>query len=107
MAKFIKTPFTIEVHDLMHRPGEHRERQLDVVAPEKMGEGIISVPAGENIHLDLRLESLGDGILVSAEIETTAFGECGRCLEPIEEDLELEFQELFAYSVDEAFDYEV
>ncbi|MEG1392447.1 MAG: DUF177 domain-containing protein, partial [Aurantimicrobium sp.] len=65
MAKFVKTPFTIEVYDLMHRPGEHRERELDIAAPEKLGEGIIAVPAGENIHLDLRLESLGDGILVT------------------------------------------
>jgi uncharacterized protein len=107
VAKFVKTPFTIEVFDLMHRPGEQRERELDIAAPEKLGEGIIAVPAGDNIHIDLRLESLGDGILVSAEIETTAIGECGRCLEPIEQDLEVEFQELFAYSVDEAFDYEV
>ena len=96
MAKFVKTPFTIEVYDLMHRPGEQRERELDFAAPEKLGEGIIAVPEGENIHINVRLESLGDGILVSAEVETTAFGECGRCLEPIEQDLEVEFQELFA-----------
>lgn len=91
----------------MHRPGEHREREYDIAAPEKLGEGIIAVPSGENIHIDLRLESLGDGILASAEVETVAVGECGRCLEPIELELEVEFQELFAYSVDEAFDYEV
>lgn len=91
----------------MHRPGEHREREYDIAAPEKLGEGIIAVPAGENIHIDLRLESLGDGILVSADVETLAIGECGRCLEPLEQELEVEFQELFAYSVDEAFDYEV
>lgn len=107
MIKFVKTPFTIEVYDLMHRPGEHREREYDIAAPEKLGEGIIAVPVGENIHIDLRLEALGDGILVSAEVETRALGECGRCLEPIEQELQVEFQELFAYSVDEAFDYEV
>lgn len=91
----------------MHRPGEHREREYDIAAPEKLGEGIIAVPAGENIHIDLRLESLGDGILVTAEVETLAIGECGRCLEPIEQELEVEFQELFAYSLGEAFDYEI
>ncbi|MEY4040268.1 MAG: hypothetical protein RLZZ52_1136 [Actinomycetota bacterium] len=61
----------------MHRPGEHREREYEIAAPEKLGEGIIAVPAGENIHIDLRLESLGDGILVSAEVETVAIGESG------------------------------
>ncbi len=107
VAKFVKTPFTLSVHDLMHRPGEQREKTLEIPAPEKIGEGIIAVPEGEMLDLQVRLEALGDGILVTAEIETTAVGECGRCLDPIEEDLELEFQELFAYSVDEAFDYEV
>jgi uncharacterized protein len=107
MAKFNKTPFTVSVHDIMHRPGEQREFSRDIAAPEKFGEGLISVPAGANIHLELRLESVHEGILASAEVETTAVGECGRCLEPITEDLEVEFQELFAYSLDEAFDYEV
>ena len=107
MSKFVKTPFTVSVHDLMHRPGEQREMSLDISAPEKLGEGLIAVPAGANIHLELRCESIHEGILVTADIETTAVGECGRCLEPLTEDLQVEFQELFAYSVDEAFDYEV
>ena len=107
MPKFVHTPFTVNVYDLMHRPGEHREKQLDITLPERMGEGLISVPEGEKVHVDLRLESLGDGILALAEVETTAVGECGRCLEPMELDLQVEFQELFAYSLDEAFDYEV
>jgi uncharacterized protein len=107
VTKFVKTPFTIGVHDLMHRPGEHREKEFDIVLPERLGEGLVAVQAGEKLHLDLRIESLGDGILVSAEVDALATGECGRCLEPVEMDLEVEFQELFAYSLDEAFDYEV
>jgi uncharacterized protein len=107
VTKFVKTPYTVNVHDLMHRPGETREREFDVVIPEKLGEGLIAVPAGDRVLVDLRLEALHDGILVTGEVETTAVGECGRCLDPVELDLEVEFQELFAYSVDEAFDYEV
>ena len=107
MAKFVKTPFTVSVHDLMHRPGEHREKELDVVLPERLGEGLISVPAGDTVHVDLRLESLGDGILATGDVDAVALGECGRCLEPMQLDLQVEFQELFAYSLDEAFDFEV
>ena len=107
MSKFIKTPYTVDVYDLMHKPGEYRERVLDIAAPEQLGESLVAVPAGQNIHVDLRLESLHDGILASAEVETQASGECGRCLEPMVLDLQVEFQELFAYSIDEAFDYEV
>lgn len=107
MAKFRETPYTVNVYDLMHRPGEQRELSFDITVPEHLGEGIISVPAGEKLHVELRLESVHEGILASAELETVAVGECGRCLEPLTEDLQVEFQELFAYSLDEAFDYEV
>ena len=55
----------------------------------------------------MRLESLHDGILVTGEADTVAQGECVRCLIDITQPVEVEFQELFAYSPDEAFDYEV
>lgn len=97
----------MNVRDLVHRPGEMRERTLDFALPEKLGEGAASVAAGENIHLDLRLEGLHDGILVSADVDTVARAECVRCLDPVEIDVEVEFQELFAYSPDEAFDFVV
>ena len=97
----------MNVRDLVHRPGEMRERVLDFAVPEKLGEGAASVPAGEQIHVDVRLEGLHDGILVSAEVDTVAHAECVRCLDPVEIDVEVEFQELFAYSPDEAFDFVV
>ncbi len=101
------SPFLIDVRDLVHRPGEMRERVLEFALPEKLGEGAASVAEGEIIDIDLRLEGLHDGILVSADVETVAHGECARCLDPIEIDVEVEFQELFAYSPDEAFDFVV
>ena len=105
MARFVPTPFTVGVHDLMHRPGEQREKELDIVVPEKMGEGLVAVQKGTAMHLNVRLESVHEGILVSVDVDTEAAGECGRCLEPLTEEVQVDFQELFAYSLDEAFDY--
>ena len=59
------------------------------------------------MQLDVKLEGLHEGILVSAEIETEATGECVRCLDPVSIPVQVEFQELFAYSLDEAFDFAV
>jgi uncharacterized protein len=59
------------------------------------------------VRLDVRLESLHDGILVSAEVGTVARGECVRCLIDVEQPVEVEIREVFAYSHDEAFDYEI
>ena len=50
------------------------------------------------LEIDLRLESVHEGILATGEAFGRASGECGRCLDPIESDVEVDFQELFAYS---------
>lgn len=95
------------VRDLINRPGEMRERERTITVPETLGEALITVPAGESMHLDVRLESVHEGILATVEAHARAHAECGRCLEPFTEDLEVEFQELFAYSVTEADEYGV
>jgi uncharacterized protein len=104
---FTATPYTVPVYDLMHRPGEMREKQLDIVVPEGFGNAVIGLRAGSNLRVDLRLESLHDGILVSGAVRAKAVGECVRCLIDVELPVRVEFQELFAYSFDEAFDYTV
>jgi uncharacterized protein len=107
VSTFKKTPYTVNVRDLLHKPGEMREHRFDIATGEKLGEGLLAVPAGEELHVDLRLESVHEGILVSADVSAEAVGECSRCLRDIAQTVEVEFQELFAYSSDEAFDYEV
>jgi uncharacterized protein len=107
VSHFVATPYTVPVFDLMHRPGEMREAHLDVAEPEGYGNAVIGVRQGTNVHLDTRMESLHDGILVSGEVDTEAEGECVRCLIDVKVPIEVEFQELFAYSFDEAFDYAV
>jgi uncharacterized protein len=84
-----------------------RERTLQITVPDDMGTDIIAVKAGSTLDVDLRLESLHDGILVSADVSGTASGECVRCLIDIEHPVVVEIQEVFAYSQDEAFDYEI
>lgn len=91
----------------MHRPGEMRERQLDIASPEPFANAVIGVPEGAEVQIDLRLETLHDGILVSAEVDATATGECVRCLTEVALPVEVDIQELFAYSEDEAFEYQV
>ena len=91
----------------MHRPGEMREHRLDFPAPEQLGEGAAVVAVGTALRIDVRLEGLHDGILVSGEVDTVATGECVRCLDPVSLVIEVDFQELFAYSPHEAFDFVV
>lgn len=107
VSHLIQTPYTVAVYDLMHRPGEMREKDLDVVVPEGFGNAVIGIKTGSTVHIEARLESLHDGILVSGRVRAPADGECVRCLIDVHQVVRVEFQELFAYSFDEAFDYTV
>jgi len=100
-------PFVVPVHDIVRRPGEMREHQVSVALVEQWGEGIVSFEPGGEIDLDIRVESVHEGILVSGTAQAEYAGVCGRCLREIAEPVEVEFQELFAYPGEEETDFEV
>lgn len=102
-----KSSFRIDVVDLLHRPGEMREREFEAAAGEDWRNAVIAVPKGTPVKVHARLESLHEGILVTATAETIAVGECVRCLQALEELIKVEIQEVFAYSLDDAFDYSI
>ena len=91
------TQYQISTHDLGRRPGSMRTLELDVTATEPMGNEVIAVRAGAQIALDLRLEAVMDGVLVTGTVSTTAEGECVRCLDPLTRDLTVDVTEMFAY----------
>jgi uncharacterized protein len=99
--------FEISVRDLMHKPGEMRRVDFEVDLPEELSNAIISVPAGTHFELELRLESVHEGILATGGGDTFAVGECSRCLDPVEIDVKVDFVELFAYSLTNEDDFVV
>jgi uncharacterized protein len=62
-----------------------------------MGVELVGVPAGADIELDIRLEAVMEGVLVSGTARAPVTGECARCLDPLTSSTEVEFQELFRY----------
>nr|WP_231121507.1 YceD family protein [Motilibacter peucedani] len=68
-----------------------------VPAPAGLGSDVIGVAQGSDLALELRLEAVMEGVLVSGTALATVTGECVRCLDPIEHELEVDVQELFAY----------
>jgi uncharacterized protein len=66
-------------------------------APEGWRVELIGVPAGGEVRAHLRLESVMEGVLVSGNLDVPVTGSCARCLEPIEDTLHLDVQELYAY----------
>jgi len=89
--------FQFNTHELPRRAGEMKEYQLDLEILEPVGVPLVAVPAGDVIELDIRLESVAEGILLSADLYAIAKGECIRCLDPVEITVERKIQELYRY----------
>ena len=89
--------FKLNTYELPRRAGEMKEYELDIVMSERFGVELISVPAGEVIEVDVRLESVTEGVLLSADVYAVAQGECIRCLDPLEIVIERKIQELYSY----------
>jgi uncharacterized protein len=68
-----------------------------VPAPADIRGEMIGALPGSDLVLDLRLESVSEGVLVSGTTRVTLTGECARCLDPLTEELEVDIQQLYVY----------
>lgn len=96
----------LDTHDLARRAGELRTVRSTVEAPADLGIAVIGVPAGSPIELDLRLEAVVEGVLVTGTASAQLVGECVRCLTEVTDEVEVDVQELFTYAESEATDEE-
>jgi uncharacterized protein len=69
----------------------------DLPAPADLGTDLLALPEGSPLQLDLQLESVMEGVYVTGTVHGLATGQCGRCLGPVEQAVDVELQELYAY----------
>jgi DUF177 domain-containing protein len=89
--------FVFDMRALGRRPGEFRDERRTAAAPDGLGSGLVLVPAGADVALDLRFEAVSEGVLVTGSAVAPLTGECARCLEPLASTIEVSFQELYGY----------
>ncbi|MEU9884895.1 DUF177 domain-containing protein [Sphaerisporangium sp. NPDC051011] len=97
-----RAPWVISTHDLGRRPGSMREISRALPAPANLSVGMIGVLKGAEIELRMRLEAVMEGVLVTGTATAPLSGECSRCLDPLNSEIEVGFQELFFYSAEDA-----
>lgn len=93
-----RRPFVLDVRELGRRPGSMRAVRRSLPAPADLGVELARVPAGAPVELDLRLESVVEGVLASGTVAAPVTGECARCLGPVTGTVTVDVQELFAYA---------
>jgi uncharacterized protein len=90
-------PLVFDVRELGRRPGSMRPVQRTAPAPDGLGLELARVAPGVPLRLDLRMEAVVEGVLVSGTVTAPVSGECGRCLDPVTSEISVGIQELFAY----------
>jgi uncharacterized protein len=88
----------IPITDLLHRPGNMRQLVIKETLSAEIGTPVARIPVGGELEIELRLESVHEGILATGKVLSDGTADCSRCLDEINLEIEVDFQELFAYS---------
>lgn len=90
-----RSGLVFDIHELGRRAGGLKEIEARVPAPDGIGNAMIGVPANSSVDLEVRLESVVEGVLATGVAGLQLRGQCARCLTEIEADAEIDIQELF------------
>lgn len=102
-----RQPLVVDTHELTRSPGSIKAVQRTVPAPADLRVQLIGVPQDAEISLDLTLEAVVEGVLVTGRVEAPLEGECARCLAPVHEHGRYEITELYNYPGRDAEDDEL
>jgi uncharacterized protein len=92
-----RSPLVINISRLGRRPGSMMTVAESVPSPSRIGVELVAIEKGAPLDLDLRFESVSEGVLVTGTVSGPTVGECARCLTPITGEVEIDLTELFAY----------
>ena len=89
--------FVIPLTKLQRRPGNMWETDLVFGPVTDMGVALARVSPNTSMAAHVRLESVMEGVLATADVDYQVEAECARCLEPLEWNDSTSLQELFIY----------
>jgi uncharacterized protein len=87
----------VDIARLGRRPGAMISLRDTIPSPTRIGVELIAIAQGAPLQLDLRLESVSEGVLVSGTVSAPTVGECSRCLTAMAGHVQVTLTELFAY----------
>lgn len=92
-----RSGLVLDTHEVGRRVGAAKQVSRVTEAPDGIGIAMIEVPPGSPIALELTLESVVEGVLVTGTADVSVTGQCARCLEPIQRQLVIDLQELYCF----------
>lgn len=90
-------PLSVDIAELKGRPGTQQSLTRAAQAPAEMSTVLIGIEEGTGLQLDLRLESVHEGVLMTGTASAEVTGQCGRCLDAIGYPLTVDVMQLFTW----------
>lgn len=87
----------IDIARLGRRPGAMFSVRETVACPVRIGVELVAIQQGAPVELELRVESVSEGVLVTGTVTAPTISECSRCLTSVTGCVEVTLTELFAY----------
>ena len=91
------SPMIVDIARLGRRPGAMVTLRNTVPSPSRIGLPMIAIDVGAPLELDLQVQSVSEGVLVTGTVCAPTVGECARCLTEVTGRVEVGLTELFAY----------
>lgn len=93
-----RSPWVLDTREVGRSPGHSSDFNQDIATSAELGvPDVITIPQGSTVSLELLLESVVEGVLVTGTVSAPTAGYCARCLDPISSTVEAQLTELFAY----------
>ncbi|BBZ61438.1 YceD family protein [Mycolicibacterium monacense] len=92
-----RSPLVLDISRLGRRPGSMMTFQETVPSPLRIGLDLIGIAEGAPLTMDLRVQAVSEGALVTGTVAAPTTGECARCLTQVTGEVEIELTELYAY----------
>lgn len=95
-------PFVVDVRALIGKPGAYERLVVTEPAGPGVATEIVVVSEAQPVTVQVMLESVREGVLVTGSAASQGQAVCSRCLDPVRVPLVAPLQELYAWSADEA-----
>lgn len=96
----MNNPLSLDVTEVMRKSGGYETIETEGAAPVRIGPEMIAIKEGDQISVYATITNVGEGLIVSAEINGRAHGECVRCLAPLDPEVTFTIDDVWALSED-------
>lgn len=97
MKQVKKAAIPLDLAGLGSAEGDSKSWRVQVELPTAIGTEDMAVPAGETLDLQVLAVAISEGVSISVSGRALAKGECVRCLELVEKDIDFSLSRVYYY----------